>query len=215
MKSDLMRIYQKLYAAFGPQDWWPARSSFEVILGAILAQNTSWQNVQSAILELKTKRLLTIRKIRSIPVNRLALAVRSSGFYNVKALRIKEFVGFLWSHYSGSIKKMSQQKLIPLRRQLLAVKGIGPETADSILLYALNKPVFVVDAYTQRIFSRHKLIKPEADYAAVQNIFMDNLKCQAKLFNEYHALLVRLGKDFCHKQNPKCEACPLWSIKNA
>lgn len=210
-----MRIYQKLYAAFGPQDWWPARSSFEVILGAILAQNTSWQNVQSAILELKTKRLLTIRKIRSIPVNRLALAVRSSGFYNVKALRIKEFVGFLWSHYSGSIKKMSQQKLIPLRRQLLAVKGIGPETADSILLYALNKPVFVVDAYTQRIFSRHKLIKPEADYAAVQNIFMDNLKCQAKLFNEYHALLVRLGKDFCHKQNPKCEACPLWSIKNA
>jgi len=209
MKRRLMRIYHQLYSAFGPQRWWPAESSFEVIMGAILTQNTSWQNVEKAILKLKTKKLLTAEHIQHISLKRLASVIRSSGFYNVKALRIKEFVKFFLNSYSGSIKKLAQQELTPLRKQLLAVKGIGQETADSILLYALNKPIFVIDAYTLRIFSRHRLIKEAADYAAVQNIFMRNLKCDTKLFNEYHALLVKLGKAFCRKQNPKCEICPL------
>ena len=209
MKRKLMRIYHQLHFAFGPQCWWPARSSFEVILGAILTQNTNWQNVEKAILKLRTKKLLTPKKIQDISLKRLASVIRSSGFYNIKALRIKEFVKFFLSSYSGSIKKMSQRELTLLRKQLLAVKGIGQETADSILLYALNKPVFVVDTYTKRIFSRHGLIEGSASYIDVQNIFMRSLKCDTKLFNEYHALLVKLGKDFCRKQNPKCEICPL------
>ncbi len=209
MKRRLMRIFSQLYSTFGPQRWWPAESSFEVIIGAILTQNTSWQNVEKAILKLKTKKLLRAENIQRISLKQLASAIKSSGFYNVKALRVKEFVKFFLSSYSGSIKKLAQQELIPLRKQLLAVKGIGQETADSILLYALNKPVFVIDAYTLRIFSRHGLIKESADYATAQDIFMRNLKGDTKLFNEYHALLVKVGKDFCRKQNPKCEICPL------
>ncbi len=209
MKRRLMRIYHQLYFAFGPQHWWPASSSFEVILGAILTQNTSWQNVEKVILKLKAKKLLTAEGIQHIPLKRLASVIRSSGFYNIKALRIKAFVKFFLTRYLNSIKNLAQQELIPLRKQLLAVKGIGQETADSILLYALNKPIFVVDAYTLRIFSRHKLIKETADYTTVQDIFMRSLKHDTKLFNEYHALLVKLGKDFCRKHNPKCEICPL------
>lgn len=209
MKRKLKRIFSQLYSAFGTQHWWPADSNFEVIVGAILAQNTSWLNVEKAILKLKARGLLAPQHLYRLSPEDLAAVIKSAGYYNIKAARLKEFVKFFLGSYAGSIKKMSRQELIPLRKQLLAVKGIGPETADSILLYALNKPVFVVDAYTKRIFSRHGLIKQEADYAQAQGIFMRNLKPDAKLFNEYHALLVKLGKDFCRKQNPKCEICPL------
>lgn len=214
MKRKLNRIFSRLYAAFGTQHWWPADSAFEVIIGAILTQNTNWSNVEKAITVLKEKKLLTPQKLYRLGPKKLAALIRSAGYYNIKAARIKSFVKFFLASYAGRIKSMAKQDLVTLRRQLLAVNGIGQETADSILLYALNKPVFVVDAYTQRIFLRHGLIKESADYSQVQDIFMRNLKNDTGLFNEYHALIVKLAKDYCRKQDPKCEVCPLWSIKN-
>ncbi|MFA5115065.1 MAG: endonuclease III domain-containing protein [Candidatus Omnitrophota bacterium] len=209
MNKRLTRIYQKLYAAFGPQYWWPADTPFEVMAGAILTQNTNWSNVEKAVANLKKEKLLSPRKLFKAPLNKIARLIRPSGYYNVKAGRLKEFSGFLCRSYQGSIRKMARQGHWQLRRQLLAVKGIGEETADSILLYSLSKPVFVVDAYTRRILLRHRLIKEGAGYQDVQNLFMENIKNRLKLFNEYHALLVRVGKDFCFKNNPRCQGCPL------
>lgn len=210
MKHRLNRIFLRLYSVFGPQHWWPADSSFEVIVGAILTQNTSWTNVEKAILRLKEKKLLDAKRLLKLSPNQLAALIKSAGYYNVKAIRLKNFLRFFFRCYSVDIKRMSAQDLITLRRQLLGIKGVGPETADSILLYALNKPVFVVDAYTKRILSRHRLLAEDATYEQAQDIFMRNLKNDARLFNEYHALLVKLGKDYCHKQNPKCEICPIY-----
>jgi len=211
MKQKLNRIFGRLYSAFGAQHWWPAHSAFEVIIGAILAQNTNWANVEKAISVLKEKKLLSPKKLYPLKPEKLASLIKSAGYYNIKAVRLKNFLKFFFDTYAAKIKLMAASNLSILRRQLLAVNGIGQETADSILLYALNKPVFVVDAYTKRILLRHKLIKKEADYNQVQDIFMRNLKKDAKLFNEYHALLVKLAKDYCSKQNPKCEICPLVS----
>lgn len=207
-------IYQRLYSHFGPQYWWPAKEPFEVIVGAILTQNTNWQNVEKAIGNLKKYKLLGPGKIFKLPHKRLASIIRSAGYFNIKAKRIKSFLDFFIKYYNGSIKRMSKSDAASLRQQLLSVNGIGPETADSILLYALDKPVFVVDAYTKRIFSRHRLIPQDADYGEVQNLFMQNLNGGTKLFNEYHALLVRLGKEFCLKNKPKCKICPLKSQKS-
>lgn len=215
MKRKLKLVFKRLYSAFGPQHWWPADSSFEVMVGAILTQNTNWSNVQKAILALKAKKLLTAVKLYALPKKRLAGLIKSAGYYNLKAVRLKSFLEFFFDCYAGKIKRMSVQDLKTLRVELLKVKGIGPETADSMLLYALHKPIFVVDAYTKRIFSRHGFVKADANYAQLQDVFMRGLKNEAPLFNEYHALLVKLGKDYCRKQNPKCEICPLWSIKNA
>jgi len=209
MKRRLNRIFLKLYSAFGPQHWWPADSSFEVIVGAILTQNTSWANVEKAIVRLKEKKLLDARKLLMLSANKLAVLIKSAGYYNVKAARLKNFIIFFFAIYAGNIKHMGSQNLMILRKQLLTVKGIGPETADSILLYAFDKPVFVIDAYTKRIFSRHRLFTEDVAYEQAQDIFMRNLKSNARLFNEYHALLVKLGKNYCRKQNPKCEICPL------
>ncbi|TRZ49011.1 endonuclease III domain-containing protein [bacterium] len=209
MKRALKGIYKKLYSHFGPQAWWPGDSPFEVMVGAILTQNTSWANVEKAIKNLKNNKLLTPDKLYRLHPKKLALLIRPAGYYNIKAKRLKNFLEFFINHYRGSVKKISQKTSKVLRQQLLCVNGIGPETADSILLYALNKPVFVVDAYTKRIFLRHKLIKDSGSYAQVQDLFMRNLKPSAKLFNEYHALLVKLGKDFCLKNKPKCNICPL------
>lgn len=209
MKRKLNRIFSRLYAAFGAQHWWPADTAFEVMVGAILTQNTNWSNVKKAITALKEKKLLNPHKLYRLPPKELAALIRSAGYYNIKAARIRSFLKFFFATYAGKIKSMAQGDLLTLRKQLLAVNGIGPETADSILLYALNKPIFVVDAYTKRVFFRHGLIKEEADYSQVQGIFMRNLKKDTKLFNEYHALLVKLAKDYCHKQSPKCEICPL------
>jgi endonuclease-3 related protein len=215
MKYKLKLIFKRLYSAFGPQYWWPAQSELEVMVGAILTQNTNWSNVEKAIAVLKKNKLLSAQRLNRLPKNRLAGLIRSAGYYNIKAGRIKNFLKFFLDSYSAKIKLMVKPDWKALRQQLLNVKGIGPETADSMLLYALHKPVFVVDAYTKRIFLRHGLIKPDAGYSDVQDIFMRNLKSDPKLFGEYHALLVKLGKDYCRKQNPKCEICPLWSIKNA
>lgn len=212
MKYKLKLIFRKLYFAFGAQRWWPADSAFEVIVGAILTQNTNWLNVEKAISVLKGKKLLSPKKLYQLKPKKLASFIKSAGYYNIKAVRLKNFLKFFFDTYAARIKLMAKSSLPILRRQLLAVNGIGPETADSILLYALNKPVFVVDTYTKRILLRHKLIKEEADYQQIQDIFMRNLKKDAKLFNEYHALLVKLAKDYCHKLNPKCEICPLSSI---
>ncbi len=209
MQRKLKVIFRKLYSKFGPQHWWPAENSFEVIVGAILTQGTNWLNVENAIARLKAKKVLHPEKLYRMSPDKISALIKSAGYHNIKAKRIKEFLKFFFEVYQGDLKKMSQDDPRKLRKLLLSVNGIGPETADSILLYALNKPVFVVDAYTKRIFSRHGLIKEEADYAQMQDIFMRNLKNSVKIFNEYHALLVRLGKDYCRKQDPKCGICPL------
>ncbi|MCX5711297.1 MAG: endonuclease III domain-containing protein [Candidatus Omnitrophica bacterium] len=209
MKKRLAAIYDKLYAHFGPQGWWPASSAFEVIVGAILTQNTSWVNVEKAVANLKKDKALNPRRLLNMNNKRLAGFLRPAGYYNIKTKRLKEFLKFFCQEYRGNIARMSAKKTQDLRLQLLKVHGVGQETADSILLYALNKPVFVVDAYTRRILSRHGLVRPDMEYAEIQNLFRKNLKNSVKLFNEYHALLVKLGKDYCRKNNPKCQVCPL------
>ena len=208
----LEQIYDKLFSFFGPQHWWPGETPFEVIVGAILTQNTSWANVRKAIGNLKNDNLLSPVALKKVSINKLARLIRPSGYYNQKAKKLKNFTSFLFSKYQGNLKKMFRQELIKLREELLSVNGIGPETADSILLYALDMPIFVVDAYTKRILSRHKLIPEDFDYHRVQEIFMKNLKPEAKFFNEYHALLVKLGKDIC-KTKPNCVICPLKELR--
>ncbi len=209
MNRRISGVYRKLFSFFGPQAWWPADSGFEVMVGAILTQNTNWSNVEKAIKNLKREKLLSAAGLYRLPQKRLAGLIRPAGYYNIKAERLKEFLKFFFDYYKSDIRKMSRVDTRILRQQLLGVKGIGPETADSMLLYALNKPVFVVDAYTKRIFSRHGLIGEEADYHAVQELCVKNLKTSRKLFNEFHALLVKLGKDFCLKNKPRCAICPL------
>ncbi|MFY9402555.1 MAG: endonuclease III domain-containing protein [Candidatus Omnitrophota bacterium] len=209
MKDRLELIYRRLYSYFGAQDWWPASNSFEVIVGAILTQNTSWQNVEKAIDKIKANGPILPKRLYSLPEKKLAGLIKSAGYYNLKAKRLRNFLSFFLRSYNGSIKKMSLTSLGKLREELLSVNGIGPETADSILLYAFNRPIFVIDAYTKRILLRHKIIREDFNYCAIQNIFMKHLKRDAKLFNEYHALLVRLGKEFCLKKKPRCQICPL------
>jgi len=205
-----MRYYGALYDAFGPQKWWPARTRFEVIVGAILTQNTAWSNVEKAIKELKKAGVLTPKRLSALAQNELAELIRPSGYFNIKAKRLRNFLDFLFEEFDGSLNRLFK-KSPPgeLRRRILSVNGIGPETADSILLYAGGRAEFVVDAYTKRVFSRHGLISKEAGYEEVKALFMDNLPRDERLFNEYHALLVRLGKNFCRPRNPLCEACPL------
>jgi len=207
-KGILKEIYQGLYKAFGPQRWWPGETPFEVVIGAILTQNTSWTNVEKAIDNLKEKRLLSPGALRKIPVKRLAGLIKPTGYYNQKAKKVKNFISFLFDNYGGSLKRMFSGDFLVLRGELLEINGIGFETADSILLYAGNKPIFVVDAYTRRILIRHNLINSDATYSEIQNYFMDNLNNRVQLFNEYHALLVRLGKEIC-RSKPNCEICPL------
>jgi endonuclease-3 related protein len=207
-----MQIYKKLYGAYGPRDWWPGETSFEVMVGAILTQNTSWRNVEKAIQKLKEKGVLNPKGIHRLRKSELAPLIKSSGYYRIKGDRLKSFVDFLFEEYNGNIKRMGKERLGEVREKLLGVNGIGPETADSILLYGLKKPIFVVDAYTKRILSRHGVISEKASYDEVQKLFMEHLPLDEKLFNEYHALLVYLGKTMC-KKIPKCELCPIKSIK--
>ena len=207
-------VYQKLYSLFGSQHWWPADTRFEVIIGAILTQNTNWLNVEKAISNLKKHKLLQPHKLYKLSHKRLASLIRPAGYYNIKAKRLKSFLKFFMKYYNGNVKKMSGIDTSSLRQQLLSVKGIGPETADSILLYALDRPIFVVDAYTKRILLRHHFIGEDVGYDEIQNLFMQNLKSGVELFNEYHALLVKLGKEFCLKNKPRCEICPLKSQKS-
>jgi endonuclease III related protein len=210
----LTTIYDILLKRFGPQDWWPGDTPFEVIVGAILTQNTNWSNVVKAITNIKNADLLSPDKLYHLDITKLAALIRPAGYFNIKAKRLKNFLDWFFENYGGNLGNLDKMQTPELREQLLSVKGIGPETADSILLYALNRPVFVVDAYTARICSRHHLISEDADYHSIQETFLSNLPSDAKLFNDYHALLVQLGKNFC-KPTPKCEECPLNSLPHS
>jgi endonuclease-3 related protein len=212
MQALLMKIYNRLYRAYGPRHWWPGETPFEVMVGAILTQNTSWRNVEKAIQNLKARKVLHVRGIHQLKRSQLASLIRSSGYFRIKADRLKVFVNFLLENYDGELKKMMKEGVETLRQKLLHVKGIGPETADSILLYGLKKPIFVVDAYTKRILSRHGILSEKASYEEVQRLFMDHLPHDERLFNEYHALLVHLGKTLC-KKIPRCDLCPIRGIR--
>ncbi len=205
----LPQFYETLATALGPMHWWPARTPFEVIVGAILTQNTAWVNVQRAIANLRRERLLTPRALERVGQGKLSRLVRPSGYFRQKAKKLKAFVRFLRSDFAGSLARMLRIPTAELRERLLAVHGIGPETADSILLYAGNQPVFVVDAYTQRILFRHGLLGEKAGYEEARQLFEGSLPRDAKLFNEFHALLVKVGKNWCRPQQPRCEQCPL------
>ncbi|MDD5773937.1 MAG: endonuclease III domain-containing protein [bacterium] len=205
-------IYDKLYSAFGPQHWWPGDSPFEVIVGAILTQNTAWKNVSVSIQNLKNNKVLTPRELYDLPLEKLGSLIRSSGYYNLKAKRLNNFLNILFSGYEGDLGKMLDQEGKTLRNVLLDISGIGPETADSIMLYAGGKLSFVVDAYTRRIFSRHKLIEEGLPYDELKHFIEKNLPGNLKLYNEYHALIVRTGKEFCSNKDPKCSLCPIREI---
>ena len=209
----LLELFWTLYNHFGPQDWWPGETQLEIAIGAILTQNTNWQNVEKAITNLKQHGLLEIKAILEIPVNNLAQLIRPSGYYNIKAKRLKHFLEFIENEFGSDMEGMQQLDTMTLRQKLLNINGIGPETADSILLYAFEKPIFVVDAYTIRVMSQHDMLDMDAcDYHTVQEIFMSNLPNDTCLFNEYHALFVRVGKEFCKKKKPRCTSCPLQNL---
>jgi len=214
MQKTLLKIYQSLYNHFGPLDWWPGSTPFEIIIGAILTQNTSWINVEKAIMNLKEENLLHPQKLYLMEEKKLALLIKPSGYFNVKAKRLKNFLKFFIENYDGSSKKMFLENSEKLRNNLLAINGIGAETADSILLYAGNKPFFVVDAYTKRIFSRHHLISKNDSYYQVQEFFIKNIPKNVELYNEFHAQIVMLGKSICTSKNPKCSICPINYLRN-
>lgn len=205
----LLKIYQTLYNAFGCQNWWPGDTPFEIAVGAILTQNTNWGNVEKAINNLKKDKSLSAKAIYKMPDDRLAVLIKPAGYYNIKAKRLKSFINFLMNDYHGSMSKMKKEDANILREKLLSINGIGPETADSILLYALQKPVFVIDAYTKRVLSRHNIMDNNESYDEYQKLFHSSLKKDVKLFNEYHALFVKVGKTFCKSKIPLCKECPL------
>jgi len=201
--------YQILDDHFGNLHWWPGDSPLEVIVGAILTQNTAWKNVETAIAALRRHALLSVTALMDIPERELAGMIRPSGYYNVKSRRLKAFLVFLRDEFRGSLDVMFSEDVPMLRQKLLGIKGIGAETADSILLYAGGKPVFVVDAYTRRILSRHGIVAARSSYGEIQRLFMDHLPADVALFNQYHALIVYTGKNYCRKQ-PRCQECPLY-----
>lgn len=242
-RRELIRsFYSALYRAWGPQHWWPAETPFEVITGAFLTQNTAWTNVSRAIANLRAAEKLDMGRIRDIAVAELEQLIRPAGYFRQKAARLKSFIAFLDSRYQGSLVRLFAQPTGQLRSELLGLNGIGPETADSILLYAGNHPVFVVDAYTRRIFDRHAILPAETQYEDIRALVEDSL-CQlpdrsltptgqpseaaasmahvpsamsvcsrtplAQAYNEMHALIVAVGKNYCLKAGPKCEGCPL------
>lgn len=210
--NQLLLIHQTLLKFYGPLNWWPGKSKLEIIIGAILTQNTNWQNVSKAITRMEEKGLIDVSALFHIDIDSLGEIIRSSGYYNLKARRLKNFVEFLCHKYAGSIENLFSRDLKYLREELLQINGIGPETADSILLYAGEKPIFVVDAYTRRIFYRHKYFSFKESYEKIQHFFMTHLPEDYKLYNEFHAQVVMIGKDFCKKNNPECKACPLNSF---
>jgi endonuclease-3 related protein len=208
IREQLTQIYQLLFEHFGPQHWWPGDTQFEIITGAILTQNTNWANVEKAIANLKSADLLSPEKLYHIDISQLAELIRPAGYYNIKAKRLKNLINWLFENYDGKLSNLEGLDTEQLRAELLSVKGVGRETADSILLYALDRPIFVVDAYTARVAFRHGLIEPDADYEQLQELFQTNLPQDIKLFNEYHALLVKVGKESC-RPKARCHGCPL------
>ena len=208
MPGLLNDVYNRLLARFAPQQWWPGDSPFEVMLGAVLVQNTSWKNVELAIANLREAGVLDPHRLDKLPQVELEELIRPAGYWRVKARRLRNLLTWFVGRHGGSLAALEAISDDVLREELLAIHGIGPETADSILLYALGRCTFVVDAYTARVFARHGWIDAEADYHQIQDYFQSGLDGDAGTFNEYHALLVRLGKDYCRK-TPKCEGCPL------
>ena len=240
-EEQVRQIYRKLASAWGPQHWWPAETPFEVIAGAILAQNTSWANVERAMANLRSAGLLTIEEIRNVSLDKLESLVRPSGYFRQKAQRLKDLVGFIDAKHGGSVEQMLATPTDELRAELLAQKGIGPETADSILLYAGLHPVFVVDAYTRRIFERHQVVSASAKYDDIRLLVQQALAAEdsplavandaarpivhspsamstaqqsqhARVYNEMHGLLVQVGKHYCRKQQPLCDLCALGEL---
>jgi len=209
----LMEMYNLLYTALGPQNWWPAETELEMMAGAILTQNTNWSNVEKAIENLKAKDLLSVRELVDIPFLHLAEQIKPAGYYNIKAKRLKNLITFIQDKYNGDIRTLFSLDIQILRQELMSVRGVGMETADSIILYGAGKPIFVVDTYTYRILNRHGIIKEEADYNELQSLFMNHLPHDAGLFKEFHALIVKTGKEFCRKK-PLCPLCPLDSFNS-
>jgi endonuclease III related protein len=207
--------YNSLLTAFGPQHWWPGKTPFEVVVGAILTQNTSWTNVEPAIENLRKARLLTPRGIEKASPQKIETLIRPSGYFRQKARKLKAFCSFLRYEYGGSLKKMFAEPTPELRGKLLSVFGIGPETADSILLYAGGHPVFVVDAYAKRILARHGWTKEDATYDDLRWIFERQFPGDATRFNEFHALIVQTGKRYCRPKEPACSECPLGRYRTA
>ena len=236
-RSQVLRYYRAMLARWGAQNWWPGQSRFEVIIGAYLTQNTAWTNVEKAIANLRRERLLNVKGIRAVPIKKLEKLVRSSGYFRQKARKLKTFIQFLDKNYGGSLYRMFAQPTEKLRAELLSLNGVGPETADSILLYGGNHPVFVVDAYTRRILERHGFIHSKTKYEEMRSLieaaitksaahaFADLERGSdprhpvsrmsratrsdlAQHYNEFHALIVRTGNQYC-RSTPKCEGCPL------
>lgn len=237
-EASLRAFYRELMAMWGPQDWWPAHTRFEVIVGAFLTQNTAWTNVERALRGLRAEGVLNLNGVRHTPLPKLARMVRSSGYFRQKAKRLKNFVSYLDAHYGGSLERMFAQPTAKLREELLALNGVGPETADSILLYAGGHPVFVVDAYTRRILERHGLITAKTRYQDIRQLVerafgqeipagldqpptsplpgrrrhkfaIRRASATARAFDELHALLVQTAKHHCLKAEAKCSGCPL------
>ena len=241
--TEIRRYYDVLYRAWGAQHWWPAETQFEVIVGAYLTQNTAWTNVELALAKLRGANLLTIDAMRGVRRARLERLIRPSGYFRQKAQRLKTFVAYLDKRYGGSLDRLFSQPTSSIREELLGLNGVGPETADSILLYAGNHPVFVVDAYTRRILERHEIAPQKAEYEEIRKLFEQSLAPVARdnpahgiqhlesgipgsahppsamstahrtalvqVYNEMHGLIVGVGKHFCKKSKPACEACPL------
>ena len=205
-REALLDIYNRLHAAYGPQGWWPGGSRFEVVVGAILTQAAAWTNVEKAIDNLKAAGVLSPRGIRETPVDELARLIYPTGYHNAKARKLKAFVGMLFDRHGGDLGRLFALPLPELRRELLATHGIGPETADAMILYAANRPQFVIDAYTRRVFGRLGLAPAREDYGSWQCMFEGALPPDAPLFNEYHALIDRHAKTFCRKE-PLCDQC--------
>lgn len=205
LSQTLQEMYDKLFSRFGTQRWWPGETPFEVCVGAILTQNTAWINVEKAIENLKREKLLELKKLHQTPDTRIATLIKPAGYFNIKTRRLRHFLNAVVNGFDS----LFDMNANALREKLLSINGIGPETADSMVLYAFNKPSFVVDAYTNRILMRHSLVTEEANYHHIKEFFECHLRDSAALYNEFHALLVKLGKDFCHKSKPKCETCPL------
>ena len=199
---------------FGPCHWWPGETPFEIMIGAILTQNTNWANVEKAIANLKEAGVLSLAAMSELPKLELAELIRPAGYYNIKADRLRNFFQLLEDEWGGDLEGFLAQSTDALRESLLSVKGIGPETADSMVLYAAGKPIFVVDAYTHRILSRHNIIDDSHDYHQIQELFMDNLEEDVALYNEFHALIVHCGKEFCKKSRPACADCPVAGLND-
>jgi len=208
-----LRVYDRLYSYYGSQGWWPGETPLEMMVGAVLTQNTSWGNVEKALGNLKNAGHLSVSDLLEMEQEQLAEYIRPSGYYNIKARRLKNLLQMISDKYEGELTFFFKDSLEESRENLLNVKGVGPETADAILLYAAEKPVFVIDTYTHRVFSRHQLVEEDTDYFSLQQEFMDNLPEDPVLFNEFHALIVAVAKEFCKKTKPRCSDCPLLRVE--